>query len=226
MRGFYTAYIYIGGMVYMALMTNFLLAVANLPLLFFVVATDVRATWFPVLVLSPFLAISLAAAFSVFQRFTVDGAVSVAREFAHAWATLARPAGAVGGAAGLGMFVLAVDIAAVEDTPIGLVATPVFLMFMGLLLSTAMHVLVAIGCGVSAGSALALWKACLYLAVRRWYLTAMSLLALLLLVSIVDTMPAWGVGLTASPILYVAWTNSRQALLPIVPASDATTVAA
>ena len=224
MRGFYTAYIHIGGMVYMAFMTNLLLAVVNLPLLFLFVATDVRSTWFPVLMLTPFLAISLAAAFSVFERFTVDGTVSVARGFVHAWATNARRAGAAGVVVALGMFVLGVDVAFAWGSPIGGVAIPVFVTFMALLLSTALHVLVGVVLGVESTNALALWKACLYFSVRRWYLTVMSMAMLLLLGSFIYSMPAWGAGLAASPILYVAWANSRQTLLPIAATADPTTV--
>ena len=224
MRGFYTAYIHIGGMVYMALMTNLLLAVSNLPLLFLFVATDVRTTWLPVLMLTPFLAISLAAAFSVFERFTVDGSVEVVRGFVHNWATSTRRAGAVGAVVALGIFVLTVDIKALWGTPIGAVAIPLFVTLMALLVSTALHVLVCVPLGVDARNALALWKACLYFSVRRWYLTAMTMFVLSLLVSFVYSMPAWGVGLAASPILYVAWTNCRQALLPIAATAGQTTV--
>jgi hypothetical protein len=225
MRGFYTAYIHVGGMVYMAFMTNLLLAVVNLPLLFLFVATDVRATWLPVLVLTPFLTISLASAFFVFERFTVNGTVGVSREFLGAWASYAPRAGRVGAVVAGGIFVLAVDIAAVWGTPVGAIAIPVFATFIVLLVSTALHVLVGLVLGVEA-SLLALWKACLYLSVRRWYLTVMSMVALLMLVSFIYAMPAWGVGLAASPILYVAWTNSRQALLPIAATADPTTAAA
>jgi hypothetical protein len=118
MRGFYMTYIHVGQMLYVAFMTNFLLAIANLPLLFFFVATDLRATWLPVLGLAPFLAISLVAAFSVFERFTVDGTVSVVREFVRAWAARARTAGAAGAVAGFGVFVLAVDIARPSGRPL------------------------------------------------------------------------------------------------------------
>jgi len=222
MRSFYTAYIHIGEMVYMALATNVLLAVSNLPLLYLFVATDVRATWLPVLALAPLLAISLAAAFSVFQRFTAEGNVSVVREYVRAWAAQARPAGATGVVVALGMFVLAVDIGAVSGAPIGAAAIPMFVMLMALLVSAALHVLVGIVLGVEARNALALWKASLYFSVRRWYLTVMSLFGLLLLVSIIYATPAWGIGLVASPILYVAWTNSRQALLPIAATAAAT----
>jgi uncharacterized membrane protein YesL len=175
-------------------------------------------------VLTPFLAISLTAAFSVFERFTVDGAVSVAREFVRAWTTNARRAGAAGVLVALGMFVLAVDVAFAWGSPIGAVAIPVFVMFMAILVSTALHVLVGIVLDVEARNALALWKACLYFSVRRWYLTVMSVAMLLLLGSFIYSMPAFGIGLVASPILYVAWANSRQALLPIAPAAKRATV--
>ncbi len=219
MRGFYTAYIHIGEMVYMAFMINLLLAVANLPLLFFFVAADLRTAWLPTVLLTPFLAISLAAAFSVFERYTVDGTVSVVRGFVRAGATHARRAGTAGFLAGVGMFVLSVDVAVVSSTPIGVAAVPMFVMLMVLLLSTALHVLVGMAVGVEAKSAFALWKACLYFSVRRWYLTLMSLFGLLILISLIYEMPAWGVGLAASPVLYVAWTNSRQSLLSIAPIS-------
>jgi uncharacterized membrane protein YesL len=222
MRGFYSAYIHFGGMVYMAFMTNVLLAIVNLPLLFFFVATDVRTTWLPVLVLAPFLAISLAAVFSVFERFTFDGTVNVVRGFVRAWATHARRAGAAGAVAAIGTFVLAVDVTAVWGLPGGAIAIPVFATLMALLVATALHVLVGVSVGVEARSPLGLWKACLYLAVRRWYLTVMSMVALLVLGSFIYAMPAWGAGLAASPILYLAWTNSRQALLPIVATPDRT----
>jgi hypothetical protein len=217
MRGFYTAYISIGNMVYTAFVANLLLTIANLPLIFLVVATDMRTTWLLILMLTPLLAISLAAVFSVFERFTVDGSVDVARGFVRGWATYARPAGATGGLVSIGLFVLVVDVIAVWGMPYGAAAIPLFVTLMALLVSTALHVLVGIVGDVEARSLLALWRACLYFSVRRWYLTVISIVALSLLVAFTYAMPAWGAGLAASPVLYVAWTNSRQALLPIAP---------
>ena len=217
MRGFYTAYISIGNMVYMAFVVNLLLTIANLPLIFLFVATDVRTTWLLILMLAPILAISLAAVFSVFERFSADGSVEVAHEFVHGWARYVRPAGATGAIVSIGIFVLAVDVIAVWGSPYGAVAIPLFVTLMALLVSTALHVLTGIVGGVEAVSPLAIWKACFYFSVRRWYLTVMSMVVLSILVSLTYAMPAWGAGLAASPILYVAWTNSRQALLPIAP---------
>jgi uncharacterized membrane protein YesL len=225
-RGFFSTYIHVGEMLYLALMTNVLLAVSNLPLVFLFIATDVRVTWLLVLAFAPLLAISLTAAFTVFERFTVDGTVRVAREYVTTWAIQARRAGAAGVVAGLGMFVLAVDIAAVWGTPAGAVAIPLFLTLIALVVATTLHVLVAIVLGVEATRTRALWKAGLFLAVKRWYLTVMSLFMLLLLLAFIYATPAWGVGLVASPILYVVWTNSRMALLPIARIADPAAVEA
>ncbi len=226
MRGYYTAYMNIGGAVYTALTTNLLLAVANLPLLVLFVATDVRVTWLPVVALTPLLAISVTAVFSVFEAHAAEGSVAVVRSFLRGWRAHARRAGAAGAVAAVGTCVLAVDVTAFWGKPIGATAIPVFATFEALLVATTLHVLAAIVLGVEARSAVALWKACLYFAVRRWYLTAMSLFALLLLLSFLYATPAWGAGLAASPILYLAWTNSRQALLPIASAAERMVVSA
>ncbi len=220
MRGFYKAYTNIGGAIYVALVSNVFLVITNLPLLALFVVTDVRVTWLPVVALTPLLAISVTAVFSVFEAHAVEGSFAVVRSLLRAWRTHARRAGAAGAVAAVGTFVLAVDVTAVWGKPIGATAIPLFATFEALLVATTLHVLAGIVLGIEARGAVALWKACLYYAVRRWYLTVMSLFALLLLLSFVYAMPAWGAGLAASPILYLAWTNSRQALLPIASASE------
>jgi hypothetical protein len=62
-------------------------------------------------------------------------------------------------------------------------------------------------------------RACLYLSLRRWYLTAFSLAVLALLEALVASRPAIAFGLAAAPLLYVVWANSRftlrEALGPI-----------
>ena len=71
-----------------------------------------------------------------------------------------------------------------------------------------------------------LLRAGLYLAVRRWYLTAVSLFVLGLLVALVAARPAVGLGLAAAPLLYVVWANSRYALSPALDAARDTSVRA
>ena len=62
-------------------------------------------------------------------------------------------------------------------------------------------------------------KAALYLCVRRWYLTALSLAVLGVQFGLFTTMPAIAVGLTCAPALYVAWANSRYTLRPVLDMS-------
>ena len=55
-------------------------------------------------------------------------------------------------------------------------------------------------------------RVCLYLAVRYWYLTLLSMAVLALLQSLLASRPAIALGLAAAPLLYVVWANSRFAL--------------
>jgi hypothetical protein len=65
------------------------------------------------------------------------------------------------------------------------------------------------------------FRACLYLGLRRWYFTLVSLAVLALLETLVAASPALGLGLAASPMLYVVWANSRFTLNPALgPAPD------
>ena len=64
-------------------------------------------------------------------------------------------------------------------------------------------------------------KAALYLCVRRWYLTALSLTVLGVQIGLFTTMPAIAIGLTCAPALYVAWANSRYTLRPVLDVDEA-----
>src|SRR5699024_6261144 len=61
-----------------------------------------------------------------------------------------------------------------------------------------------------------LLRVALYLAVRRWYLTAVSFLALGLLGGLFTLHPAWALGLAATPLLYAVWGNCRYSLRPVL----------
>jgi len=62
-------------------------------------------------------------------------------------------------------------------------------------------------------------RASLYLGVRRWYLTGVSLVVLVLLVQVVAQKPALGLGLVATPLLYLVWAGSRYSLRPALDPS-------
>jgi len=216
-KGFFGVYLQVTGLLYVALMTNLLLLVANLPLVALVVFTDVSQTWLLVVGVAPFAAPSVVAAFAVFREFSTDGRVTVVRTFARRLSVVWRRSLGIGALASAGLLVIGADIAFVWGKTIGAAAIPVFVMFMALLLATAFHVLIAIDLEAEVRG-LDLWKASLFLTVRHWPLTALSLFALGLLSTFVVVMPAWGLGLAVSPALYLAWTNGTYVLRPKVSA--------
>ena len=63
-------------------------------------------------------------------------------------------------------------------------------------------------------------RASVYLSVRRWYLTVVSLLVVATQVAVFANLPAIALGLTAAPALYLAWANSRYTLRPVLTIDD------
>ena len=59
-------------------------------------------------------------------------------------------------------------------------------------------------------------RASAVLGLRRWYLTAASLAALVVQAGVFAAAPAIGLGITASAFLFFAWTNSRFTLRPVL----------
>jgi uncharacterized membrane protein YesL len=111
------------------------------------------------------------------------------------------------------LVVLGVDMRAAWDRPIGAVAIPVLAILMVLAVATALLALVALAAQPDLPLR-QLVRACLYLAVRYWYLTAASLAVMGLLELLLSTSPAIALGVAATPLLYVVWANSRYSLRP------------
>ncbi|HEY0002014.1 MAG TPA: hypothetical protein VGB74_16305 [Actinoplanes sp.] len=194
--------------VYLALVTNALLVVACLPLAVAVLLTDPARSWPLLALLAPLCAPGLCGAFAVFAAYGVGGPV---RSFVRGWrASLRRavPAAAAGTAA---LVVLGVDVRAAWGRPIGAVVIPVLVTGMALVAATTVLVLVVLAerPGVRLRDAA---RACLFLVVRRWYLTVLSLAVLALLEALLAARPALAAGLAAAPLLYVVWSNSRYTL--------------
>lgn len=198
---------------YVALMTNLLLLVACLPFVVGLVATDPARSWPLLALMAPPCAPALAAAFTVFASFSAEGSTGVVRTFAKAWRASLRSALAIGALATAGLVVLGVDARVVWPNRLGALAIPVIATLTILLLATATLALVAVAERPGA-RVRDLLRAALYLAVRRWYLTVVSLLVLGLLFALVAARPALGLGLAAAPLLYVVWANSRYTLRP------------
>jgi uncharacterized membrane protein YesL len=196
---------------YVGLMTNVLLAGAGLPLVIVLLTTDPGRTW-PLLVLAaPLAAPALTAAFAVLARYDSDRSTDVVGTFARTWQLTARRALAVGGVTTALLLVLGVDIRWAWGRPVGALVIPLLAVGILLVAVTALHCLVVLAEEPSAGLR-RVARASLYLAVRRWYLTLLSLLVLGFLEQIVLTRPALGLGLATTPLLYVVWANSRFTL--------------
>lgn len=201
---------------YAALMTNLLLVIGCLPLVVALVTTDPARSWPLLAAVAPLCAPGVCAVFAVLSGVSAERSTSVLTTFGRAWRASWRPATALGALTSGLLVVLGVDIRAAWGRPVGAVAIPVLVVGMVLVVSTALltAVLIAERPSVRLRSAL---RACLYLAVRRWYLTALSLAVLALLQTLVASRPAVALGLAAAPLLYVVWANSRFSLRAVVP---------
>jgi uncharacterized membrane protein YesL len=121
----------------------------------------------------------------------------------------------IGAVATASVVVLLVDVRAVSESPASVMIVPVLALLTVIAVATALVALVALAEAPSARMR-DIVKAVLYLCVRRWYLTALSLAVLGVQVGLFTTMPAIAVGLTCAPALYVVWANSRYTLRPVL----------
>lgn len=203
-------------MVYVALMTNLMLAVSCLPLIAWLVTCDPARSWPLIVFMGPVCAPGVCATFAVLAAFTGEHRTTVAqsgvvRTFATAWRASLRRAAALGILAAAALVVLAVDVRAAWGRPVGAAAIPLLVTAMVLVASTSLLALVVLAERPTVRLRHAL-RAGLYLGLRHWYLTAFSLAVLAVFESLVASRPAIALGLAAAPLLYVVWANSRFTL--------------
>ena len=198
-------------LVYVGLLTNLLLVLGCLPLVAGLVVTDPGRSWPLLALVAPVCAPALCAAFGVLSAYSTGRSTAVLRTFGRIWRATAGRAIAVGALATATLVVLGVDARAAWGRPVGAAAIPVLVVAMVLVASTGLLALVVLAERPAVRLRDAL-RACLYLAVRRWYLTAASLAVLTVLEALLATRPAVALGLAASPLLYVVWANSRYTL--------------
>jgi uncharacterized membrane protein YesL len=201
------------GTVYTGLMTNLLLAIACLPLVVLVAATDPAATWPYVALAAPLLGPALAAAFAVFGAFSSDGSTAVVRTFTRAWRRHLRRGLAIGALVTGAVVVVAVDVAFFWGRTLGALVIPVLVTLAVGAVLTAVLALAAVP--DTAGARLRdVLLAALVLGSRRWYLSAGALLVLGLLLSVLAVRPVVGLGFAAAPLLYAVWGICRFILRP------------
>lgn len=202
--------------VYLGLMTNALLLVGCLPLLVVLVTTDTALSWPLVALATPLSTPAVAAAFAVFSASAADPGAGVVRTFARSWVAVFRRAATLGALAAAALVVLGVDGRAAWGRPVGTWAVPVLATLAVLVVATTLLGLVALA-EVPRTRLRDVLRACLYLGVRRWYLTLGSLIVLALLLTLFTVKPALAIGLAAAPLLYVVWANARHSLRPVLP---------
>lgn len=216
----HNTYATVFAVVYLGLMTNALLLLGCLPLVVLLVTTDPATSWPLLAVAAPLCAPSVAAAFTVFRDHS-RGGTHVARAFLAAWRAVWRKALALGAMASALLVVVLVDVRAVSALDISVVVVPLLAVIALVALAVTLVGLVAIAEEPKARMRDVL-KASLYLGIRRWYLTVVSLLVLATQLMLFTSMPAVALGLTAAPALYLAWANSRYTLRPVLETEGAT----
>lgn len=207
------------GMLYLGLITNLLLVLSCLPFVVLLVTTDPLLSWPLLAVAAPLCAPGIAAAFRAFREHDAGGLGPIRAFGAGLRATWKRSL-LIGAAVVAVLVVLLVDVRAVSASAAATVMVPVLAVLAVLTAGVGLLALVAIA-EVPTARLRDVLRASAYLGVRRWYLTAVSLLALGAQAAVFASAPALGLGVTASAILYLAWTNSRFTLRPVLDLDEA-----
>ncbi|PFG19067.1 DUF624 domain-containing protein [Serinibacter salmoneus] len=195
--------------------TNALLALTSLPLLVLLVTTDPRASW-PALAVAAVMAFpGLTAVATVFAAFTDRKETGVFSVYWASWRRNLMRSLALGALVVGALTVLVVDAVALWGLPVGAVAIPVVAVLIALVITTAPLAVVA--CAEREDARLReVLKASLFLGLRRWYLSLLTLVMVGMLWTFFVQFPALAVGLAAAPLLYGAWSNVRYSLRPVL----------
>jgi uncharacterized membrane protein YesL len=207
------------GFAYLVLITNLLLVVSCLPLVVLLVTTDPVRSWPLIAGAAVLAAPGVCAAFRSFAEHDAGGLGPI-RAFSAGLRATWRRALLIGVAAVAVGVVLLVDVRMLSGTAVAVVVVPLLAVLAVLMVAAAILALVAIA-EVPTARLRDVVRASIVLAVRRWYLTAVSLFALAAQGAVFTAAPAIGLGVTAGAILYLVWTNSRFALRPVLDLEEA-----
>ncbi|QLD12395.1 DUF624 domain-containing protein [Microbacterium oleivorans] len=218
----HNTYATVFGVVYLGLMTNLLLLASCLPFVILLVITDPALSWPLLAVVAPPCAPGITAAFATFRAHG-EGDNQVVRTFARNWKRSWRKAMLLGTAATAGLVIVLVDVRFFAPLQAGVAVVPVLAVLTVLLLASALVAFAALAEEPRA-TFRAIARAALYLSVRRWWLSLVSLAVIALQAGLFVTMPAIAIGLTAAPALYLAWANARYILRPVLGDPEPQTV--
>jgi len=210
------------GVAYLGLVLNLFIALACLPLIVLLFTTDPVYSW-PLLALAaPLCAPALTAAFSAFRAHHEKGEGPV-QAFVDGWRATWRRALGLGAVATVAVVVVLVDVRFFSDSAFAVVTVPLLGVLCVIVAAMSIVALVAIAEAPRARLRDIL-NASIYLSVRRWYLSVVSLIALATQVMVFTSLPAVALGLTAAPALYLAWANARYTLRPVLETTEAVAV--
>jgi uncharacterized membrane protein YesL len=215
-KGFAGGFLTVTGLLYVMLATNLALVVTAAPWWGLALLVDLRLSWPWAGLCAILLAPGLAGAYAVFAAYSRDGDIGALRGFFASWRASWRRVWPVGLALQGLVLVVGVDLYALTLWGYGLVGLPIAAVLIGLAILTGLISWV----GLAERPDLtrrAVVRASLYLGVRKFGWSALSLLVLGLVASITWARPAIGLGLLLAPGLYVIWGNSRRTLSPILP---------
>ncbi|MCL2516238.1 MAG: hypothetical protein FWD85_03390 [Microbacteriaceae bacterium] len=209
------------GYVYTGLAVNLSMALANLPLaVSLALVRQPGAAWPFFVVLSLTLAPSLVGAFTAFDAMNA-GDTRPFRAFWLGWRRGMKRAGLLGLALDGLVLVVGLDLASTAGAPVGAALVPVLVAVVAVAVAVVVLALAGFaagGVGADAPTA-ALLKASVYLAIRRWPLTLLSLAALTAAVAFVLAQPVLGTLLGVAPLLFVVFSNARATLAPLAHAA-------
>lgn len=192
-----------------AVAVNVLLVVTAFPLIAVVMFTDAFALWPLVAVTAVLAAPGVTAVFTVFAHPQEKVFPTFWRGYAATW----RRASAIAAVAAAVAVVLIVDVRFFADTAFAQAAMVVLVVTGLLVAGTALLALAA----VAEEPAIAVRDAVrrgAWFGVRRWYLTAISIVGLAIYAAAFVTLPLLALSVLASPAFYLAWTNCRFTLHP------------
>lgn len=218
----HNTYATVFGVVYLGLMTNLLLLASCLPLVVLLVITDPALSWPMLAAVAPLCAPGLTAAFAAFRAHG-RGETTVVRTFVGGWKKTWRKAMTLGLIVTAGLVIVLVDVRFFAPMQAGVAVVPVLGVLTVLLVAGGLVSLTAIAEEPEARLR-TVAKAALYLSVRRWWLSLVTLGVLALQAVLFTMMPAIAIGLTAAPALYLTWANTRYILRPVLGDPEPVTV--
>jgi uncharacterized membrane protein YesL len=216
MKGLAGALSTVFNVLYLGITLNLCLALTCAPVWILATLVPLRNAWPWLTLAAILLAPGLAGAYAVFRAYRLDGTVTVPTTYGRAWARSWRRVWAPGVCLVAYLLVIALDLYVMGRWGHAKVALPVAVILAAMGLATACIAWI----GLTTRPELARWdvvRASMYLAVRQPGRSLAILIALAVLAIAVWVQPVIGLGIVASPALFVVWTNAQHAFARFLP---------